>query len=142
MHLVKLKQFDAHPRKTHPSRDYSSPASILFTVEGRGSGVIFRPGLQRRAPSEGGPGSLPQELRTVRGEESPSLAAGVGWGWYSEALDTKLQARLSTIRTQTRPALFPGAPPLLAVCHAPAGRPDTEACAPASTQEIVKDREA
>ena len=100
-------------------------------MEGRGSGVIFRPGLWRRAPPEGGPGSLPQELRTVRGEESPSLPAGVAWGWYSEALDTKLQAPLSTTRMQTRPALFRGAPPLLAVCPASARRPAPEAVCPA-----------
>ena len=34
MHLVKLKQFDAYPRKIDPSRDYSSPASILSTRGG------------------------------------------------------------------------------------------------------------
>lgn len=119
MHLVKLKQFDAHPRKIHPSWDYCSPGSILSTRGGaRIRGHLQTWPSEKGAPSEGGPGSLPRELRTVRGEESPSLGAGE----CSEAMDTKLQARLSTTRLQTRPALFQGAPPLLAVCPAPLGR--------------------
>lgn len=107
MHLVKLKQFDAHPRKIHPSWDYSSPGSILSTCGGaRIRGHLQTWPSEKGAPSEGGPGSLPRELRKVRGEESPSLGAGE----CSEAMDTKLQARLSTTRVQTRARPLPRRP--------------------------------
>ena len=45
-------------------------------MEVRGSGVILGPGLQRKAPPEGMPGSLPRELRTVKRRGKPQCPGG------------------------------------------------------------------
>ena len=72
MHLVKLKQFDAKDKNDH----VITPAQLPSSTQGVGDhGVSFRPGPQRRAPPEGGPGPLPRELRTVRIQEDTSLEA-------------------------------------------------------------------
>lgn len=136
MHLVKLKQFDAHPCKIQPSWDYfSSRLHPLYLWRGEDQRSSSDLGLQRRGPCPRRPGLSQENSGKARGEESPSLGAGEAGGHGHQVTSPPLHhpradsARLFPRRPRplgrlSRP--WPSAAP-------PAGRPDPGGCAPPST---------
>lgn len=112
-----------------------APSSL--PVEGRGSEVIFRPGLQRRGPRPKEGQGLSQE-NSERLEERKAPVSGRGsavrpWTPSYKPASPPPACRLGPPSSKAPRPSWPSVPPLLAVSRAPAGRPDPEGCAPPST---------